>query len=272
MPRSRLLMAVIAAGACGVVGVAVGISSSAAASPHKAPSGSHSGAPWSLFGPGGATGATGVRGRAFPGLGRGGSALPGFGLGGGAVHSVTVVPNSSGGFTTVTTDSGVLKSISGDALTITEGTTSATYATPTITVGSDAKVFLDGRSSTLTALVAPDRVTIAQISGGATTVLATDSSVPSPFGSGTWPGRGLGGGRFGAPPLGATGASGATGTRRPRGAFWGGATGASGARGTWRPRGASWGGATGASGATGIWRPRGAHWGGATGATGSVSA
>jgi hypothetical protein len=221
MPCSRLPTAVIAAGLCGAIGVAVGISSSAAASSHKASSGSRGGGHWTLFGPGGASGATGVPGRW-------GGVFPGSQPGGGAIHSVAVVPNSSGGFNTVTTDSGTLKSVSDDALTITEGTTSATYATPTVTVGSDAKVLLDGKSSTLTALMSGDHVTITQISGGATTVFATDSSFPSKVGRGPWLGRGLGGGRFGGPPPGATGASGATGTWRPRGPHWGRATGGSG--------------------------------------------
>jgi len=230
MTRSRRFT-VAAAGICGVIGIAIGISSSAAASSPRLSSGSRGGGPghWTLFGPA-ATGATG------PGARRGGG-FPGPAAGAGAIHSVSVVPTRGGGFSTVTTDRGTLKSIAGDALTVTEGTASATYATPTITVGSSAKVFLDGRSSSLSALDPGDRVTIVQVSGGATTVSATDSSYQPPTGAGPWMGHGFGGrrfrgGPFGGPPPGATGPSGATGVGRPHWPPWRGSTGASGAGAT----------------------------------------
>ena len=57
------------------------------------------------------------------------------------VHAVQVVPNKAGdGFDTVTEDSGTVKSVSGAALTITEGTDKATYATPTLTIPAGATV------------------------------------------------------------------------------------------------------------------------------------
>src|SRR5215469_511036 len=43
------------------------------------------------------------------------------------VHSETVVPNDKGGFDTITMDQGRFASASGDRLTITEGTSRATY-------------------------------------------------------------------------------------------------------------------------------------------------
>jgi hypothetical protein len=124
----------------------------------------------------------------------------------GVIHAVTVVPNSSGGFDTVTIDSGTLESVSGDELTITEGTKSATYATPTITVPSDATVLLDGSSSTRAALPYGDRVTITQNSDGTSKVFATDASFAPRLGGG--PGRRGGfGPRRGGPALGATGST-----------------------------------------------------------------
>ena len=115
--------------------------------------------------------------------------------GGPPVHAVEVVPNKAGSaFITVTTDSGTITAVDAGAGTITlkEGTSSLTYATPTITVPSGATVLLDGKSSSLGALAAGDRVSISSSSEG-TTVFATDSSFQPPAG------------HFGGPPPGAPG-------------------------------------------------------------------
>src|SRR6476620_6254804 len=63
----------------------------------------------------------------------------GFGFGG-PVRAELVVPDRQGGFKTVTLDRGTVDSVSGDQLTIKEGTPKATYKTVTLTIPSDAKV------------------------------------------------------------------------------------------------------------------------------------
>jgi hypothetical protein len=80
----------------------------------------------------------------------------GFGMRGGPasggppVHAETIVPNAKGdSFNTVTMDNGKLKSVAGTKVTLTEGTDKATYGTPTIDVGSDARVFRNHAKATL---------------------------------------------------------------------------------------------------------------------------
>jgi hypothetical protein len=223
MTHPRLFKLAGAAGALGAIGVAIGISTSAAAPSSSAAHRSARGGPWRshAFGVTGATGTTGPQG---PLGGFHGFRGPG-GAGGGAIHSVTVVPDPTGGFETVTIDSGTLKAVSGDKLTVIEGTTSATYATPTITVPSTVKVNLDGKASDVAALLPGDHLTISQSSTGTASVFATDAAFkPSfsrrpgsrgghaPGGPGTGgPGTGVGPGGWGhggPPPTGTTGASG----------------------------------------------------------------
>src|SRR4051812_49116255 len=55
---------------------------------------------------------------------------------GGPVHAELVVPDRQGGFQTVTFDRGTVESVSGDQLTIKEGTPKATYKTITLTIPS----------------------------------------------------------------------------------------------------------------------------------------
>ena len=114
-------------------------------------------------------------------LGEGGAPPPG-GPGGpgwpGAVHSESVVLNKAGtGYITVTSDSGTVKSVEASAgkLTIAEGVKSVSYKTVTLTIPSEAKVSLDGNSSSLADLAEGDHVTVSSSSEG-TTVFATDSS------------------------------------------------------------------------------------------------
>jgi len=53
-----------------------------------------------------------------------------------------VVPNRAGnGFDTITEDQGAFQSLSGDQLTITEGTKTLTYKTVTLTIPSNAIVY-----------------------------------------------------------------------------------------------------------------------------------
>ena len=80
-------------------------------------------------------------------------------LGGSPVHGQLVVPNSAGtGFDTVTIDNGKLKSLSGNQLTITEGTPKATYKTVTLTIPSNAVVRRNWSAAKLSDLQAGDEV------------------------------------------------------------------------------------------------------------------
>ena len=78
-----------------------------------------------------------------------------------AVHADVVVATKSG-FATVTIDRGVVQSVSGQQLTIREGTKKATYKTVTLTIPSSAKVRDNRRASTLSALTAGQRASVVQ--------------------------------------------------------------------------------------------------------------
>jgi hypothetical protein len=187
MQRGKKVAAVAAAGACVLAGAAAGISQSAASSSSSSSSAK--------------AGKAGAHARL--------AGAHGFGFGhgpGGEVHAVEVVPNKAGtGFVTVTEDNGTITAVDSGAGTITlkEGTSSATYATPTITIPSGATVTLDGATSSLEKLKAGDHVSISSSSEG-TTVFAVDSS----FQPGNRPGPGMMGGsapqggmpQGGAPP------------------------------------------------------------------------
>ena len=126
----------------------------------------------------------------------GGGPGPDGGPGGPAVHSVSVVLNKAKtAFVTQTSDRGAVESVDAGAgtVTIVEGTKSVTYKTVTVPVPSGATVSLDGKSSTLSALVAGDRVSVSSSSDG-TVVMAMDSSF-RPEG-----GPGQGGANGHAPP------------------------------------------------------------------------
>jgi hypothetical protein len=105
---------------------------------------------------------------------------PVFGIGipgdaaGPPVHSDSVVPNEKGGFDTVTMDRGMFSSLSGEQLTITEGTKSATYKTVTLTIPSDATVYRNGEKAALADIKAGDTVTVVQSPSG-TMVKAFDA-------------------------------------------------------------------------------------------------
>ena len=105
---------------------------------------------------------------------------PGFAIGirgdaaGPPVHSEAVVPNEKGGFDTVTMDRGTFSSLSGQQLTITEGTKSATYKTATLTIPSDATVYRNGEKAALSDIKSGDTVTVMQSRSG-TVVNAFDA-------------------------------------------------------------------------------------------------
>ncbi len=78
-----------------------------------------------------------------------------------AVHADLVVHTKTG-WGTVTLDRGAVKSVSGQQLTITEGTMKATYKTVTLTIPTTAKVRDDKHKATLADLKAGQRVIVVQ--------------------------------------------------------------------------------------------------------------
>src|SRR3954453_12416329 len=76
------------------------------------------------------------------------------------VHADLVVPAKGGTFKTVTFDRGTVDSVSGDQLTIKEGTKSATYKTITLTIPSDAKIRRNGENAQLSDLQQGDAVAV----------------------------------------------------------------------------------------------------------------
>lgn len=78
-----------------------------------------------------------------------------------AVHANVVVATKSG-FATVTIDRGFVQSVSGQQLTIREGSAKATYKTVTLTIPSNAKVRDNRQVSKLPALTAGQRVSVVQ--------------------------------------------------------------------------------------------------------------
>jgi hypothetical protein len=108
------------------------------------------------------------------------------------VHVDAIVPNNKGGFDAVTMDRGSFSSLSGDQLTITEGTKSATYKTVTITIPANATVRRNEKKAELTDLKAGNEVKILRGPDG-TVVAAHDAQHPGPLGLKlTAPGRGDG--------------------------------------------------------------------------------
>ncbi len=82
-----------------------------------------------------------------------------------AVHAEAVVATNDG-FKNVVLDRGKVKSVSGQSLTITEGTKTATYKDVTLTIPSDAKIHVPGKSdATLADLQAGWKVVVTQLPG-----------------------------------------------------------------------------------------------------------
>jgi hypothetical protein len=67
---------------------------------------------------------------------------------------------TAGGFATVTFERGKVDSVSGQQLTITEGTPKATYKTVTVTVPTNAIVRDNRQKTTLSAVKAGQRVVV----------------------------------------------------------------------------------------------------------------
>lgn len=107
----------------------------------------------------------------------GGPGGPAFrGAGGPPVHSEAVVPNAAGdGFDTVTGDAGRVVSVSGNEVTVKEGTDTATYKTVTIDLGSSPKVVRNHADAKVSDLKADDYIHILQGPEG-TFVMAEDAA------------------------------------------------------------------------------------------------
>jgi hypothetical protein len=78
-----------------------------------------------------------------------------------AVHGDVVVP-SKGGFVTVTFDRGIVQSVSGQQLTLKEGTKKATYKTVTLTIPAGARIRDNRHTATLADVKAGQRVLVVQ--------------------------------------------------------------------------------------------------------------
>ena len=78
-----------------------------------------------------------------------------------AVHGEFVI-HTKKGFETVTLDRGVVESVSGDVLTLREGTKAATYKTVTLTIAANARVRNNRQRSTLATLKAGERAQVIQ--------------------------------------------------------------------------------------------------------------
>ncbi len=78
-----------------------------------------------------------------------------------AVQGDLVIATKSG-FVTVTLNRGFVQSVSGQRLTIREGTKKATYKTVTLTIPSSAKVRDNGQAASLSQLSSGQRVAVVQ--------------------------------------------------------------------------------------------------------------
>ena len=106
--------------------------------------------------------------------------------GGPAVHAEEVVLDKAGkNWITETEDNGKVKSVSGNDVTITEGTTDVPYKDVTVTVPDGATVVRDGAKAAVGDLKAGDMVHVSSSSDG-TFVFAADASwrPPGPWGHG----------------------------------------------------------------------------------------
>ena len=201
MKLTNTQKAVATAGACIAIGAGAGIVGSAAAPSHSKSSTtrSQSGRPH-LF-------------RNFRGP------LGGLRMGGPPVHETAVVLNKKGdGFITVTSDSGTVKSVSGNDVTITEGSGKVTYKDATVTIPSGATVYRNGKKAAVGDLAKGDFIHVSSSSEG-TFVMASDKTLRGPFGRDGDHHFGPGGkgpmGGPGGPMPGAPGTSGAPGYGGP---------------------------------------------------------
>jgi hypothetical protein len=83
-------------------------------------------------------------------------------FGGRAVEGEIVLATGAGKFTTVTFARGSVSSVSGQQLTIAEGTQRARYRTVTLTIPRTARVRVNRRLATLANVAAGQRVVVIQ--------------------------------------------------------------------------------------------------------------
>ena len=158
MQRSTMIRMGAVGGVCALVGGAAGIAGSAASS--SQPTKVVGASAMIAAGPGAPFGLGPLADAAGP-----------------PVHSENVLPNKKGGFDTMTMDRGSFSSLSGDQLTITEGTKTATYRTVTLSIPSGATVRRNGEAAKLSDLKSGDTVMVAQSPQG-TDVAAHDAQHP----------------------------------------------------------------------------------------------
>jgi hypothetical protein len=159
MKRSKTIRAGAVVGLCALGGAVAGIAGSAAA-PSKHHARAHASQAEDF-----------KQGRA--GLSVAGA--PFGGPDGGPVHAELVVPSKdASGFETITTDRGSFQSLSGDQLTISEGTKKATYKTLTLTIPADATVYRNDEKAQLSDIKSGDEVMVTK-TPSATTVTAADA-------------------------------------------------------------------------------------------------
>ena len=151
---------------CALVGAAAGIAGSSASTPRK------------TNGPVAVASGKIKRGIVGPMIGPLGLAIAMPAGAGPPVHSESVLPNEKGGFETVTMDRGMFSSLSGEQLTIAEGTKRATYKTVTLTIPSDAKVYRNGETAQLSDIKSGD--TVAVVHGPKGTVVNANDAEHEP--------------------------------------------------------------------------------------------
>jgi hypothetical protein len=156
MNRTHIKRTAVAALTCATVAAAIGIATGAAAPSNDSKGKSSSST--DDFGPGFV-----VRCPAPPSARKLQLEIGPGPIGGPPLHSEMVVPTRSGeDFVTVTQDSGTVKSVSGDQLTITEGTKEATYKTVTLDIPGDARIVRNGRNAALGDLQPGDQVHVSR--------------------------------------------------------------------------------------------------------------
>lgn len=95
-----------------------------------------------------------------------------------AIHSESVVPAKDGTFSTFTFDRGTVTEVSGDQLSVKEGTKTATYKTVTLTIPADANIHVNGPKATLADVKAGQKVIVLQ--GPNHTLVAAHGPKPAP--------------------------------------------------------------------------------------------
>jgi hypothetical protein len=178
MKRSTILRTTAVGATCALVGGAAGIAAGSASTPR--PSKDAERHAWLKFGDR----------RAWRKLG-GEMPIPLAADAGPPVHSESVVPDEKGGFATITMDRGTFSSLSGQKLTVAEGTKTATYKIVTLTIPTNATVRRNGETAQLSGIKPGDTVAVVQSPKG-TFVDAFDAQHEPKLSVKIAPGRGLG--------------------------------------------------------------------------------